>query len=204
MVRIWNRIHKWIETGDLIPLLIAVSVAHYVDVLRARDFVLVAAFIGVLVDLGQYRLLKASLKKGGWWWIPTGIMTVIALGYHYAFYTLAGAGVGEALLLAAPIPFLIIALAALSVRENWQARFNEPQTIAEPEPNEQRTNTEPKTAQANRGERRTRIISELERNPSISFAELHRVVGGSKSFVSETRTAWLSKHNGIGFKTNAG
>ena len=125
MFGLWKKAHAWIETGDYILPMILVSVAHYIGVLAGRDLMPVAAAIGLLVDLGHYRLVKAALKFGAWFWLAALGMTVIAFGYHFAFYSVAGADLLEAALLAVPIPFLIITLAGLSVKERWARKFAE-------------------------------------------------------------------------------
>lgn len=184
LTNLWKTALSWIESGDLIFPMVVVSVAHYVGVLSGRDIVLVAAAIGLLVDIGHYRLIKSALKYGGGWWGAAAVMTAIAFGYHFAFYSLAGAWVVEAVLLAIPIPFLIIALAALSVRERWAQKVK-PNT--EPNPNGSQTVREPVTEQkpkTKRGETKQRILTEHEANPSLTVTELAERTGASKAHVS--------------------
>lgn len=196
LISVWHKLLHWIETGDFVPLLILVSVAHYIEVLRARDFWFVAAAIGLLVDLGQYRLLKAALRFGGWWWAPSAIMTLIALGYHYAFYSLAGAILIESMLLALPIPFLIIVLSALSAKENWARRVKP--TDANPVPtiaNGNATGTPPATRWQ---------YGDFAARHSVEPLNARQIVAIG-NVPLRTAYNWLAKYEkengGIGFKT---
>lgn len=125
----WGWITHWFEYGDLVPLLIVVSSVHYADVLADKDQWFVAVSIGVLVDLGHFRTIRAAFRysvpakrtkrKANWFirwisryngqlfarWFIAAVMTCISLAYHERFY--------EDLWLSAPLPFLIAALAWL-------------------------------------------------------------------------------------------
>lgn len=105
----------YLETGDLIPFLVVVSVFHFVGALGKYDLAPVALAVGIAVDVGMYRIIKAALKFGGWWWLAAVAITAISYGYHVEYYS----GAPNALVLAAPIPLLIILLAALSHRERY-------------------------------------------------------------------------------------
>jgi hypothetical protein len=179
--------------------MILVSVAHYIGVLQEHDFVLIASAIGLLVDLGHYRLIKSALKHGGvGWWAVAVVMTLIAFGYHFAFYSISGADVVKSFLLSIPIPFLIIALAALSVRERWARKFGVSDPLANVRNEPQRTNSEPR-AKAKRGETKQRIITAHRANPLMGPSELANLIGASKAFVSEVLTA----ERALGFKGSA-
>lgn len=137
----WLWLTDWFEHGDLVPLLVIVSAVHYAAVLRGKDDAAVAISIGMLVDLGHFRTIRAAfrypgakakrrrkLSEGARWyhvvcyylerpfrkvnaqlaarWLIAAVMTAISFAYHYQYYE------GE-LLFAAPIPFLIAALAWL-------------------------------------------------------------------------------------------
>lgn len=106
-------IKDWFEHGDLIPLLVLVSAAHYMVILQEHDASLVAVAIGLLVDLGHYRVVRAAVRynhsfKGSVVrWIIVLAMTAVAFSYHWRFYE------GD-ILLAAPVPLLIAVLAWLA------------------------------------------------------------------------------------------
>lgn len=117
---------NWIERGDLIMPIVIVSAAHYVIVLSEKDYGLVAAIIGVLVDLGHYRLVKSainvqtkttrSMTLWGMTVLGAVVMTFFAFGFHFIFYKGEG---WEPWVQAAVIPTIIIFLGVLSVRERW-------------------------------------------------------------------------------------
>ncbi len=111
---------NWIETGDLILPVVVVSAAHYAIVLSAHDFWFIAFVIGVLVDLGHYRIVKAAIRFGKWFWFAALIMTMLAFGFHLAFY--GDNGDWREWMYSAAIPIVIVFLAALSVRERWAAK----------------------------------------------------------------------------------
>jgi hypothetical protein len=109
---LWVSFVAWFETGDLVPLLVIVSAVHYAAVLSARDTWPVAIAIGLLVDLGHYRTIRAAVRYSGAsryqalarWLIAAG-MTGLSLNYHQRYY--------EDWWLSAPLPLLIAALAWL-------------------------------------------------------------------------------------------
>ncbi len=114
-----RRAVHYFERGDLIPLMLIVSIPHYALALQGRDLLIVAIGIGLAMDLGQYRVVKAAIRYGGNWWFAAILLTAIALGYHMFYY---GGDWFTAFILAAPLPLLIIFLAALSVKERWGAK----------------------------------------------------------------------------------
>lgn len=115
MKHIWRAVVNWFENGDLLPLIILVSVPHYGHVLAAYDWGPVAAVIGALVDLGHYRTIKAYLNgKGGFW---MSVLTVFSLGFHWAFYLTGGASWYAALFFASAVPVVIFALSFISKSE---------------------------------------------------------------------------------------
>ncbi len=116
VARFPNRLIHYFETGDLIPLMIVVSIPHYIGALDGHDVLYVAVAIALAVDVGQYRLVKAALKYGGNWWYAAGAVTLLSFFFHLEYY---GGWTWDAFVRAAPLPFLIIILAALSVKENW-------------------------------------------------------------------------------------
>jgi len=122
MTTIWRHVVNWFENGDLVPLLIVVSAWHYIAILAGRDPWPVAIAIGLLVDLGHYRTVRAAVRYRGRpsqsaaRWAVAAAMTVVALAYHLRYYEFDW-------WLAAPIPALIATLAWLSrVDANLGAR----------------------------------------------------------------------------------
>lgn len=125
----WNWLVWWFERGDLVPLLVVVSSVHYMSILAGKDVWPVAVAIGILVDLGHFRTIRAAFryevkpkhKAARFLWIayrrtiyPANLymrwaialaMTGISLAYHQRYY--------NDWWLSAPIPFLIAALAWL-------------------------------------------------------------------------------------------
>lgn len=108
----WSWLVNWFEHGDLVPLLVIVSSVHYAVVLAGRDYWPVAIAIGLLVDLGHYRTIRAAMRYTGddrrqafVRWIIAAAMTAISLSYHERYY--------RDLWLSAPLPLLIAALAWL-------------------------------------------------------------------------------------------
>ena len=104
---------QWFEFGDLLPLLIIVSSAHYISILSNHDNWFVAVAIGILVDLGHYRWVRAAARYSGSdkrqaaiRWLFAISMTVVSLAYHQRFY--------QDWWLSIPLPLLIASLAWLS------------------------------------------------------------------------------------------
>ena len=110
----------YFETGDLIPFLIFVSVFHFIGALQSYDAMPVAIAVGIGVDVGMYRIVKAALRYGGRrWWMAAIVVSLFSYGYHVEYYKSAPNG----WMLAAPLPVLVIMLAALSHKENYAARL---------------------------------------------------------------------------------
>jgi len=113
IANIWAKSKHWLENGDLVPLLVIVSVFHYPVVLAQRDHIISAIAIGVLVDIGHYRFVRAAVRYTGSAylqlavrWGGSAILTAISLVYQLRYYD------GD-LALALPIPALIIGIAVL-------------------------------------------------------------------------------------------
>lgn len=119
-MRYVKAIVNWIETGDLIPAILLVSIPHYVDVLSGYDYVYVAVAIGFLLDIGHYRSIKLAMRGGSWWW--AAVMTVGVFGFHVWFYSIREAGYGAILLGAAPV-MLIAFLAYLTRKEKLDTKL---------------------------------------------------------------------------------
>lgn len=118
-MKLIRRFVAWMETGDLIPALLAVSVPHYANVLQRYDFWPVAAALGFLVDVGHYRTIKLYLRNRGALWMI--VLTVFSAGFHIAFYALGGAG-GFALALGLAPTMVIFALAYITKNERLDVK----------------------------------------------------------------------------------
>lgn len=108
--KLWKSITTWFEHGDLVPLLVVVSAVHYAAVLQKYDYWPVAIAIGLLVDLGHFRTVRAAVRYAGdnWRqiavrWFAVVVMTAVSLAYHQRYY-------GD-WWLSAPLPLLIAFLA---------------------------------------------------------------------------------------------
>jgi len=126
----WAAMLDFFERGDLVPLLIVVSAAHYMSVLADHDAWPVAVAIGVLVDLGHYRWVRAAARYDGVRrsqiavrWAFALVMTAVSLAYHWRYY-------GGDLWLSAPMPLLIASLA-------WLAQVDRKHTAPRAEPTAQ-------------------------------------------------------------------
>jgi len=108
----WQWLVDWLEYGDLVPLLVLVSAFHYAAILKDRDALPVAIALGLIVDLGHFRTIRAAFRYSGedrrhklsLWGIAL-VMTAVSFAYHQRYY--------QDFWLSAPIPFLIAALAWL-------------------------------------------------------------------------------------------
>ena len=119
LARYYKSVLHYFETGDLVLFLVVISVFHFVGALSKYDPAPVALAVGIAVDVGVYRLVKASLKFGGWWWLAAVALGVVSYGYHVEYY----AASSNAWLLALPLPALIVLLAALSHRERYAEKL---------------------------------------------------------------------------------
>lgn len=108
----WKALIFWFEYGDLVPLIVIVSSIHYSQILSEHDPFIVATAIGLMVDLGHYRTVRAAVRYNGTSdrtrairWSMAIFMTVVSVVYQQRFY--------QDWWLSLPLPFLIIALAWL-------------------------------------------------------------------------------------------
>jgi len=152
----WNSFTRYLESGDLIPLLILVSAGHYVYVLQDYEHWLTAGAIGLLIDLGHYRSIRIAARYTGdkgkekiARWAVVTVLTVIALYYHRLFY--------DDWLLAAPIPILIGALAYFERKRTNTERRTSERAVAQPRTEQKRA---PATTRSN-GHKKT--LSDFER-----------------------------------------
>lgn len=113
---------SWFEHGDLVPLLVIVSAAHYVAVLSEVDAWWSAVSIGLLVDIGHYRSVLIATRYNGdktkekrLRWAVALAMTVLSFSYHYRFYS-------QDIALSLPMPLLIASLAYFEQKDGWRKR----------------------------------------------------------------------------------
>lgn len=102
----FQKILDWFEDGDLVPLAVIISVAHYGPVLMAHgEHWAVAWAVGVMIDLLHFRSVRYAFSSRVWIAGLVAVATsVMAVGYHLRFYD------GD-WLLALPIPIGIGILA---------------------------------------------------------------------------------------------
>lgn len=102
----FQRLLEWFEEGDLVPLAVIISVAHYGPVLVAHgEHWAVAWAVGVMIDLLHFRSVRYAFSSRTWLAGLVAVATsVMAVGYHLRFYE------GD-WLLALPIPIGIGILA---------------------------------------------------------------------------------------------
>lgn len=146
MKDLWHKISTFFEDGDLTPLAVIISVAHYGPVLSEHgEHFLIAWLVGTMIDLLHFRTVRKlfqatnTRQMAGYAFIAL-VTTGIALGYHFRFYD-------NDLLLAIPIPVGIAILAqhaasrkqeetnglqelanqAQALAKDWQAKYNQEQ-----------------------------------------------------------------------------
>lgn len=102
----FQKMLDWFENGDLVPLAVVISVAHYGPVLMAHgEHWAVAWAVGVMIDLLHFRSVRYAFSSRAWVAGLVAVATsVMAVGYHLRFYQ------GD-WLLALPIPIGIGILA---------------------------------------------------------------------------------------------
>lgn len=106
-MKYYDRFINWIENGDILLPVILVAVVHYAAGLAQYDFWLVAAAIGILVDISHYRAVKLYYAgKSGWW---ATILTVWSFFMHVFYYYNEGAE-WWAIPFGATIPLIIFCL----------------------------------------------------------------------------------------------
>lgn len=123
--QLWHNISTFFEDGDLTPLAVLISVAHYGPVLVAHgENLLVAWAVGAMIDLLHFRSVRRAVTVHNWMNVIIGALTTaMAIGYHLRFYN------GD-WLLALPIP-LGIAILAQHAASQRQEETNDLQGVAE-------------------------------------------------------------------------
>lgn len=103
---LWSKLAHFFEFGDLTPLAVLVSIAHYGPVLVAHgEHYFIAYVIGTLIDMLHFRTVRRAVTSWKWGeFVMAGFTTCMALAYHLRFY-------GYDWLLAIPIPVGIAILA---------------------------------------------------------------------------------------------
>lgn len=111
--RAWGWIVWLFEKADIIPPLVIVSAYHYGGALVDYDLLPVAIVLGVLIDLGHYRSVKAAIKTPELPQFAVMITLTCMTGYfHWLWY--------RNIILAATVPALIICLSLLSKWGGWE------------------------------------------------------------------------------------
>lgn len=141
----WAWLMAQFERGDLVPLIILVSAVHYTAILAGHDVPAVAVAIGLLVDLGHYRWVRAAVRyklpttkrktqvKAGRrelfvrWALAAG-MTALAVLYQQRYYADWA--------LSLPLPALVLSLAWLAEKDKTQGerKAAQPAAIVAPAP----------------------------------------------------------------------
>lgn len=176
---------NWMENGDLIPAIIAVSIPHYASVLSKYDFWAVAAVLGFLVDVGHYRTIKTYLRGNGAVWMI--VLTVFSTGFHIAFYALGGAGLAAAVIGCA-VPAVIFALAFISRKERLDSKVAKSASVPIA-----RQDSATSTPMAKRGTYGEFVSAQLARNGNGPMSATEVVA----TFAVPKRTAynWLAKYS---------
>lgn len=110
ITNLWNRAAHFFEQGDLTPIAVLISIAHYGPVLVAHgENWFVAWSVGALIDLLHFRSVRKVFQSHRrnaiiGHALVACITTLMAIGYHVRFYA------GD-LLLALPIPIGVAILA---------------------------------------------------------------------------------------------
>lgn len=132
-MNIIKRIIEWFETGDLVPLIVIVSAVHYSDILSKHDILPVAIAIGLMVDLGHFRSVRAAVRYSGKnqkeyvvRWLVALFMTSVSVVYQQRFY--------NDWWLSLPLPLLIVSLSWLQYTDRLLMKQNQSQSKANPKP----------------------------------------------------------------------
>lgn len=127
----WESFVDWLHNGDLVPVVVIVSVYHYYKALGLHDPFFVALPIALAVDLTHYRTVQRAVKNGRFvWWFAAFVTTGIVFGLQYFFYS-EGSDFGDwrPYVYAAIVPMVIFLMAWLKessvheIVENWQEKI---------------------------------------------------------------------------------
>jgi len=181
----WSAINDYLEYGDLVPFLVLVSAVHYAVILAGKDYWLVAVAIGLLVDLGHFRTIRAAFRYTGddrrqqfARWLIALVMTGISLTYHQRYY--------NDFWLSAPIPFLIAALAWLQKVDRRSGSKSE--TTTKPTETKKETKAQPTQPEGNR----ERVLALHLAQPDATHETIAKQVGISRQLVGR-----YIKENGV-------
>jgi hypothetical protein len=171
----------YLEAGDLVVFLIIISVVHFQGALAPYDNPVVSVAFGLGVDVGMYRLIKAALKYNGWWWAAALALVVMSYFYHLEYYHASP----NAWVLAAPIPMLIILLAALSHKERTAEKLQKQLTRESVKQETRRTHSHSQDKNENENEKpKIRATRMNENYAKFKSAQLAR--NGSGPMDAET------------------
>ncbi len=111
--KLWGLLVWLFEKADIIPPLIIVSAWHYAGALAKVDPLPVAISLGILIDLGHYRSVKATIANNTWRrFAVMTVLTAMTGYYHWLWY--------RDFVLSAAVPVLIICLSLLSKWGGWE------------------------------------------------------------------------------------
>lgn len=146
LTNFWYALLHWLEHGDLVPWMVIVSAVHYSVILQQHDSWLTATAIGLMVDLGHFRTVraavrynpakakskraKANIKQETFArWSMAVFMTAVSVAYQQRFY--------HDWWLSLPLPLLIASLAWLQQKDQRTgAKTKADKAKAEPLPSE--------------------------------------------------------------------
>lgn len=112
--KLWGFVVWLVEKADIIPPLVFVSAWHYAGALAKLDPPAVAVILGVLIDLGHYRSVKAVMARPEERrrLVVMTTLTVMTGYYHWLWY--------RDIILAVTVPVLIICLSLLGKWGGWE------------------------------------------------------------------------------------
>lgn len=90
-MKVWQKLTEFLESFDLIPLVILVSVYHYWQALKGHDPLWVSLPIALFVDLLHYRSVQQAVRsrRTGWGLLAVAT-TAMAFVLQWVFYAQAG------------------------------------------------------------------------------------------------------------------
>lgn len=158
LITLWRALLNWLEHGDLVPWMVIVSAVHYSVILQQHDGWVTATAIGLMVDLGHFRTVRAAVRynpgkqkskrarengkrEAVTRWAMAAFMTVVSVAYQQRFY--------QDWWLSLPLPFLIASLAWLQQKDQRAGTKPKTETLAletdKPAKSESKTNERPLT-----------------------------------------------------------